>query len=234
MLERGDMTTLHEPFLYRYYVHEGRKHLPRFDVDPRRPVSYEDIRSMIMETARSRPVFVKDMCYYVHDRIHRDPDFIRRMTSTFLVRDPARAIPSYFRLDPSVTLEEIGYEAQHRCFERIGEITGRTPVVIDAEDLAGGSGRHAARVLPGAGARVHAASAGVERGAARRVAGRERLAHRPRRLHRYREAPPPRPAPGWTRRRTCATTTSTTCPSTASCGRIGSHRNRMPDIFPAL
>ena len=136
MLERGDMTTLHEPFLYLYYVHEGTKHLPRFDVDPRRPASYEDIRSMILETARSRPVFVKDMCYYVHDRIHCDPEFIRRMTSTFLVRDPARSIPSYFRLDPNVTLEEIGYEAQHRCFERIGEITGRTPVVIDAEDLA--------------------------------------------------------------------------------------------------
>ena len=136
MLERGDMATLHEPFLYLYYVHEGRKRLPRFDVDPRRPASYEDIRSMILETARSRPVFVKDMCYYVHDRIHHDADFIRRMTSTFLIRDPARSIPSYFRLDPGATLEEIGCEAQYRCFERIGEVTGQTPVVIDAADLA--------------------------------------------------------------------------------------------------
>ena len=136
MLERGDMATLHEPFLYLYYVHEGRKRLPRFDVDPRRPTSYEDIRSMILETARTRPVFVKDMCYYVHDRIPHDADFIRRMTSTFLIRDPAHSIPSYFRLDPGVTLEEIGYEAQYRCFERIGEITGQAPVVVDAEDLA--------------------------------------------------------------------------------------------------
>ena len=136
MLERGDMATLHEPFLYLYYVHEGRKRLPRFDVDRRRPASYEDIRSMILEAARTRPVFVKDMCYYVHDRIPHDADFIRRMTSTFLIRDPARSIPSYFRLDPGVTLEEIGYEAQYRCFERIGEITGQAPVVVDAEDLA--------------------------------------------------------------------------------------------------
>ena len=136
MLERGDFTTLHEPFLYLYYVHDGRKHLPHFDIDPQRPTSYGAIRSMVLEAARHRPVFVKDMCYYVHARIHRDVDFIRRMTSTFLIRDPARSIPSYFRLDPAVTLEEIGYEAQYRCFERIGEITGQTPVVVDAADLA--------------------------------------------------------------------------------------------------
>ena len=136
MLERGDMTTLHEPFLYLYYVHDARKRLPHLDIDRRRPGSYEDIRSMVLDAALTRTVFVKDMCYYVVDRIHRDVDFIRRMTSTFLVRDPAQAIPSYHRLDPGVTLEEIGYEAQYRCFERIAEVTGRTPVVIDAADLA--------------------------------------------------------------------------------------------------
>ena len=136
MLERGDMATLHEPFLYLYYVHDGRKRLPHLDLDPRRPASYEAIRAMILEAARTRPVFVKDMSYYVRDRIHGDADFIRCMTSTFLIRDPKRTIPSYFRLDPGVTLEEIGCEAQYRHFERVGEITGETPIVIDAADLA--------------------------------------------------------------------------------------------------
>ena len=136
MLERGDLTTLHEPFLYLYYVHDARKRLPHLDVDARRPTTYEGIRSMILEIAGTRPVFVKDMCYYIVDRIHHDVDFIRRMTSTFLIRDPALSIPSYYRLDPGVTLEEIGCEAQHRCFERFAEVTGRTPVVIDAADLA--------------------------------------------------------------------------------------------------
>ena len=135
MLERGDLVTLHEPFLYLYYVHDGRKRLPHLDVDPGRPTSYEAIRSMILETARTGPVFVKDMCYYIVDHIHADVDFIRRMTSTFLVRDPAQSIPSYYRLDSGVTLEEVGCEAQYRCFERFAEVTGRTPVVIDAADL---------------------------------------------------------------------------------------------------
>ena len=135
MLERGDMATFHEPFLYLYYVHDGKKRLPHHDIDPRRPASYEDIRAMILNAARARPVFVKDMCYYVSDYIHADEDFIGAMTSTFLIRDPERSIPSYYRLDPGVTLEEIGCETQHRHFERVREITGRTPIVIDAADL---------------------------------------------------------------------------------------------------
>ena len=136
MLERGDLATFHEPFLYLYYVHDARKRLPHLDVNPERPASYEAIRLMILDTARTRPVFVKDMSYYVGDYIHADTDFIRRMTSTFLIRDPERSIPSYYRLDPGVTLEEIGCEAQYRHFERVREITARTPVVIDAADLA--------------------------------------------------------------------------------------------------
>ena len=135
MLERGDLRTLHEPFLYLYYVHDARKRLPHLDVDSRRPTTYEGIRSMVLEAARTRPVFVKDMCYYIVDHIHDDLEFIRRMTSTFLVRDPAQSIPSYYRLDPGVTLEEIGCEAQYRCFERFAEVTGQVPVVIDAADL---------------------------------------------------------------------------------------------------
>ena len=135
MLERGDLLTLHEPFLYLYYVHEATKWLPHLHVDSRRPTTYEGIRSMILDATRNGSVFVKDMCYYIVDHIHDDVDFIRRITSTFLVRDPALSIPSYFRLDPGVTLEEIGCEAQYRCFERFAEVTGRTPVVVDAADL---------------------------------------------------------------------------------------------------
>ena len=175
------------------------------------------------------------MCYYVHDRIHDDVDFIRRMTSTFLIRNPERTIPSYFRLDPGVTLEEIGCEAQYRLFERVGGITGRTPIVIDAADLAEDPTGTLRALLPGAGGAVHTAGAGVGRGFAGHVAGRERLARRSGRLHGYhRRTSAPgrrlRRPPGWTPRPTFATTTNTTSPSTGRCGRIGSNRPRAdPD-----
>ena len=188
MLERGDMATLHEPFLYLYYVHDGKKRLPHLEVDPRRPTSYEDVRSMILETARNRPVFVKDMCYYVSDHLHDDVDFIRRMASTFLIRDPARSIPSYFRLDPGATLEEIGCEAQYRCFERIGEVTGQTPVVIDAADLAEDPASTLRAYCRALGLPFIPEALEMEPGAAGCVARRRRLARRPRRLHGHRQA----------------------------------------------
>ena len=149
MLERGDMATLHEPFLYLYYVHDARKRLPHLDVDRQRPTSYEGIRAMVLETARTRPVFVKDMCYYIVDHIHDDVEFVQRMTSTFLVRDPAQSIPSYYRLDPGVTLEEIGCEAQYRCFERFAEVTGTDAGRGGRGGSCRGPGRHRARILPG-------------------------------------------------------------------------------------
>ena len=135
MFERGDMTTFHEPFIYLYYVADGKKTLDYFDVDPDHPTSYTGIRNMILEGAEQRTVFVKDMSYYVSDYIGADPDFVRRVTNTFLIRDPEKSIPSYYKLDPAVLSEEIGLEAQWRHFELVRELTGKTPLVIDAHDL---------------------------------------------------------------------------------------------------
>lgn len=135
MLERGDMTTFHEPFIYLYYVHDAKKTLPYFDIAPDHPRSYADIRDMLLRAAERRPVFVKDMSYYVSDHISGDEAFVHRVKNTFLIRSPRKSIPSYHKLDPDVTSEEIGLEAQYHHFELVRELTGETPLVIDADDL---------------------------------------------------------------------------------------------------
>ena len=135
MLERGDMTTFHEPFIYLYYVGDGKKTLAYFDVHPDHPTSYVGIRDMILEGAKDGPVFAKDMSYYISDYIEDDLAFVKRVTNTFLIRSPEKSIPSYHRLDPEVLSEEIGLEAQWRHFELVREVTGETPIVIDADDL---------------------------------------------------------------------------------------------------
>ena len=135
MLERGDLTVFHEPFIYLYYVGDGKKTLAYFDVRSDHPTSYVGIRNMILEGARHNRVFAKDMSYYISDYIEGDPAFIKRVTNTFLIRHPKKSIPSYYKLDPEVRSEEIGLEAQWRHFELVREITGETPIVIDADDL---------------------------------------------------------------------------------------------------
>ena len=135
MHERGDMTTLHEPFIYLYYVHDAKKELAFFNVDPTQPTSYSDIKQMILTAAESKPVFVKDMCYYVTDYIMDDTAFLKRIKSTYLIRDPKKALISYYKLDPDLSCEEVGLESQYRQFCLTADLTGEAPIVVDAEDL---------------------------------------------------------------------------------------------------
>ena len=135
MLQRGDLSTLHEPFLYLYYLGDANKALDHFDPDPQHPTDYDGIREMIFERAREQRVFVKDMCYYVANYFPADISLLREAVHTYLVRTPERSVPSYYRLDPQVTREEIGLEAVYRHFECVAECTGAPPLLIDAEDL---------------------------------------------------------------------------------------------------
>ena len=132
MRERGDLWCAHEPFMYDYYVHRRVARMPHFEVQPDHPVRYEDIRDMLVARAEDEPVFFKDMAYYVMPRILSDPEFVQRLTHVFLIRSPVASILSYYKLDPGVTAEEVGVEAQWQLYEALSGM-GADPVVIEAE-----------------------------------------------------------------------------------------------------
>lgn len=134
MRERGDLDCSHEPFMYDYYVHRRVRVMPHFEVQPDHPASYAEIRDSLMARAMKGPVFFKDMSYYVMPHLLDDRAFGAALSNMFLIRDPVASITSYFKLDPEVTLEEIGIEAQWRHFSALRE-RGETPVVIRAEDV---------------------------------------------------------------------------------------------------
>jgi hypothetical protein len=133
MRERGDLACFHEPFMYDYYVERAVRVMPHFEVDPAKPRRYEAIRDMLLEAGEAGPVFFKDMSYYVVPRIFEDRAFAERLTHSFLVRDPAKAILSYYKLDPNLTLEEIGLEAIWTHLDWVRSLTGETPAVLSAE-----------------------------------------------------------------------------------------------------
>ena len=135
MLQRGDLDTLHEPFIYLYYLGEARKSLYFFDPDPQHPTDYQGIRDMILQRTCDRPVFVKDMCYYVTDHFPADQLMLAQAIHTYLIRTPERSVPSYYRLDPDVTREELGLEAVYRHYQIVADYLGTAPLLIDAEDL---------------------------------------------------------------------------------------------------
>ena len=133
MRERGDLTCFHEPFMYDYYVHRAVRVMPHFEVDPALPQSFEAIRDRLLQAAEAGPVFLKDMSYYVMPRILDDPLLAPRLVNSFLIRDPMKAILSYHKLDPELTLEEVGLEAQWRHFAALRAQGGAAPVVLEAE-----------------------------------------------------------------------------------------------------
>ena len=95
-------------------------------------------------------VFAKEMAYYIVPSDEAQPldwtDELDKFEHTFLIRSPRRQVPSFVRillgaehagglepaaLDPA----EVGVVQLHRLFCAAKERTGRTPVVIDAEDM---------------------------------------------------------------------------------------------------
>ncbi|RVV98574.1 hypothetical protein EKE94_06570 [Mesobaculum littorinae] len=136
MRERGDLDCLHEPFMYDYYVHRQVRRFPHFEPQPDHPRSYDDIRAMLLDRAAAGPVFLKDMAYYVVPRILEDPELLQRMRHAFLIRDPAAALASYYRIDPDLTCEEVGLEAQWRLFRGLRD-RGLDAPVVRAEDVRG-------------------------------------------------------------------------------------------------
>ncbi|MCZ4354724.1 hypothetical protein O4H61_19630 [Roseovarius aestuarii] len=134
MRERGDLDCHHEPFMYDYYLHRQVRQMPHFEAEKDRPVSYEEVRAMLLERAKTGPVFIKDMSYYIMPRIIEDATLSKALVNCFLIRDPVASITSYFKLDPDVILEEIGLEAQANHYNAL-KAKGLTAPIIQAEDV---------------------------------------------------------------------------------------------------
>ncbi len=132
---RGDVTCFHEPFMYHYYLGKGRGCFPHFEPQEGHPRSYAGIKAMLFDAADAGPVFFKDMSYYVIPDVLKDDDLVDYVSNVFLVRDPRRSIASYYKLDPDVSLAEIGVESQYRHAEHIAERKGTWPLVLEAERI---------------------------------------------------------------------------------------------------
>jgi hypothetical protein len=127
MMERSDLTVLHEPISNLLSV----GHL---DLGGTRVHSPAELLDRILLLAERGTVFFKDTTEYRY-LPYLDDRFVHGIVHTFIVRDPAEAIASHAAVNPDLTLHEIGYEWQFEIFERVRTATGTVPVVIDSADL---------------------------------------------------------------------------------------------------
>nr|VFJ97072.1 MAG: hypothetical protein BECKH772A_GA0070896_101148 [Candidatus Kentron sp. H]VFJ97668.1 MAG: hypothetical protein BECKH772B_GA0070898_101168 [Candidatus Kentron sp. H]VFK02926.1 MAG: hypothetical protein BECKH772C_GA0070978_101088 [Candidatus Kentron sp. H] len=135
MHERDDLDVLSEPFSHLYYFKEKRAKAVAYSGSDGEPGDYGDIKGKIIHASEHKPVFFKDMCYHCHDHLINDDDFLKSIINTFLIRDPAKSIPSHFNINPNATLDEMGYEKEYNILHKVVSLTGHHPLVIDAQDL---------------------------------------------------------------------------------------------------
>ena len=130
-VERGDFKVFHEPFSVSYYYSPERRSDRFAESETKQEYGYGEIVDRMLRI-EEKPVYLKDMAYHLAGVMSEE--FVSRFTNTFIIRDPAPVIASLYRFWPDFTLEEAGYEQQHRLFD-LAVKNGEDPAVVDAADL---------------------------------------------------------------------------------------------------
>jgi hypothetical protein len=128
MVERDDLTALHEPFCNLVDYGETT-------VGDRVVHSDHELIGAIRALSERRVVFFKDTSDYRYPAVLADDRFLRETWHTFLIRRPAEIAASYYALKPDMCATDIGLEYMHELYRAVCDRGGRT-VVLDSDDLA--------------------------------------------------------------------------------------------------
>lgn len=132
---RGDTAVVDEPFYAAYLARTGLVHPLREAVLAAQPHDPSDVvRTLLGPVPDGKAVFYqKHMAQHV---LHGDPlDWLRQVTSAFLIRAPEPVLASYAQKRDAVTLSDLGFVQQRALFEREAERLGMAPPVIDGADV---------------------------------------------------------------------------------------------------
>ena len=132
MMERGDMTVVHEPLVTLTDFGEMTVDTRADGGGPVTVRTPDELFALFGKLAEKSTVFFKDTVEYRYQYLFDHPETVAAMTHTFIVRDPAAAIASHHAVKPAVTCPEIGYEHQYDLFRYVRDVTGSRPVVVSA------------------------------------------------------------------------------------------------------
>ena len=132
---RSDCQCVDEPFYAAYLKTTGLQHPMSDEIFASQSSVPDEVISDLTGSieAGSSVFYQKHMTHHMVAEIPRD--WMAECRNVFLIRHPARVIPSYARKMETVSLEAIGFPQQLSLFERAAELEGRTPLVIDSTDI---------------------------------------------------------------------------------------------------
>ena len=132
---RSDCQCVDEPFYAAYLKATGLQHPMSDEIfASQSSIPDEVIAELTGPIHSASSVFYqKHMTHHMVTHIPRD--WMVACRNVFLIRHPARVIPSYARKMEKISLEAIGFPQQLSLFERAAELEGQTPLVIDSTDI---------------------------------------------------------------------------------------------------
>jgi carbon-monoxide dehydrogenase large subunit len=132
---RGDTAVWDEP-LYAYYLEStGIEHPGAAEVIAAGETDWRRVVAAITgPVPDGKPIFFqKHMTHHMLDEVDRQ--WLSHLSNCFLIRDPREVIASYARTRPDVNLSDVGVLQQAELFEQARDLTGTTPLVLDARDV---------------------------------------------------------------------------------------------------
>lgn len=132
---RSDCLCVDEPFYAAYLKATGLRHPMSDEIfASQSSIPEEVIASLTGPIEPDASVhYQKHMTHHMIAEIPRD--WMAACRNVFLIRHPARVIPSYARKMETVSLEAIGFPQQLSLFERAAELEGQAPLVVDSTDI---------------------------------------------------------------------------------------------------
>ena len=134
MRRRGDFYCLHEPYGEAWY--QGENPLsPRLAADGKRTpgLTLASVTKKLQSLAAEQAVFIKDFPHYI--TTIRDEKLLALFTHSFLIRDPAKTIPSMYDKWRDFHAAEVGFVEQRELFDDLMQQQGAPPPVLDSDDL---------------------------------------------------------------------------------------------------
>ncbi|MEO1016911.1 MAG: HAD family hydrolase [Pseudomonadota bacterium] len=133
---RTDTMVWDEPFYGFYLQQTGIDHPMREIVLAAVETDWKKVaaRCSSFESTRKDIFFQKHMTHHMLPNV--DLDWLEDVTCCFLTRDPTKVLQSYRKRRDAISEADLGYTRAAELFEFASRHAGKTPAVIDADDIA--------------------------------------------------------------------------------------------------
>ena len=131
--QRGDTVVYDEPFYGHYLDKTNAKlyHPGADEVMKSLSCNYSDVVELIEGEHQKSVAFFKNMTHHV---LGADIDFTKHTKNIILVRNPIDMLPSFDKVIPNPTLNDVGYESSWSLLNQLNNNKSHV-VVIDSKNL---------------------------------------------------------------------------------------------------